>query len=140
MHLDIIDCPWCGKSDFISIRENAEIEHVCSHCKNLVDVTSDDNGSITEVKRSQGIISKTLERTTSNTPSVKIGSIHGNVSFGGDVNITNIYNQTIKLINESKSINDEQKSQAKGILDYVKNNAPPFLPIIADVIKKSLGL
>jgi hypothetical protein len=62
------------------------------------------------------------------------------VAFGGDaVTNTNIYNQTVEAIQKS-SVNDEQKKQATGILDYVKRYAPTFLPLIADAAKKALGL
>ncbi len=100
-------------------------------------------GKVKRLRRSEDApktFTSTDVYTPSTNPPVSIGTIYGSVSFGGDVNVTNIYNETIKIIDDAKDVSNEQKSQAKKVLDYVKDNASPFLPIIAEAIKKALGL
>lgn len=60
--------------------------------------------------------------------------------MGGDVNTMRIYNETIKLIDKANNLEKDQKTQAKGILEHVKTNAPQFLPLIVEAVKKALGL
>jgi hypothetical protein len=81
---------------------------------------------------------QTVAKQQSNQ-TIYIGNFFGNASFGND-SIMNIYDQTIEIIEGAKDIGEEQRTQAKGILEYVKNNAAPFMPVIAEVVKKALGL
>jgi hypothetical protein len=52
---------------------------------------------------------------------------------------TNIYNETIKLIEAAEHVDKDKKEKAKGILNYVKDYATPFLPVVAEALKKALG-
>jgi hypothetical protein len=52
----------------------------------------------------------------------------------------NLFNQTIQLIDNSKRVSEDQKRQAKGVLEYFKEHAPAVLPLVADIIKRTLGL
>ncbi len=78
--------------------------------------------------------------THTNNPSINIGNVYGSVAFGGDVNTTNIYNETIEMIDKTNSISDDQKAQLKGVLKHIKDYAAPFMPIFADTVKKIIGL
>ncbi len=73
-----------------------------------------------------------------NPSGVNIGTMYGGSVYVGGT--TNIYNEIINLVDKSETLKPEQKSQAKNVLEYVKNNASPFLPIIAEAIKKAFGL
>ncbi len=145
------ECPWCGKPQTKSVARGAEVEVKCSECKKSIGIATNEFGepirigqltSVTRLLELQEPTQRTYTRSDMhpNTPSINIGSVQGNISFGGDVNVTNIYNETIKIIDAAKDVSNEQKSQAKKVLDYVKDNASPFLPIIAEAIKKALGL
>ena len=147
MFFDTFDCPWCGKINFVSNAPNSYAQRICDCCKKLVEITTDTSGRINCVKRFLDTITEpqihhayTCSDTLNDSPLISIGSVYGSVSFGGDVNVTNIYNETMKIINEAKNVSEEQKTQAKGILEYAKTYAPPFLPVIAEAIKKALGL
>jgi hypothetical protein len=153
-------CPWCGTIHAEILNAGAETEMICGGgvgdkifkqggCKKPIRIVTFKNGDIKSVLRStetneiaqsqQSAIQRTDIR--SNGPSINIGNVYGAVSIGGNATvITNIYNETIKAIEQAKDIEPERKQQAKGILDHVKTWAPPFMPVIADAIRKSLGL
>ena len=146
------DCPHCGKLQNKGVFKGAEVEVIYDQCKNSIGIVIDNNGNPTRIGQLTSI-SKLLKSTKggtdttqgsqndmSNTPSINIGSVYGHISISNDTNITNIYNNTVKIINDAKNIGEEQKSQAKNILDFVKNTAAPFLPVVAEAIKKALGL
>lgn len=147
------NCPWCNRYLTRKVYKGADTEVVCDECKKSIGLVTDENGKPIRIGRLVGIETlmqaqgeQQTQRTHTrsdvhtNNPSINIGSVYGSVAFGGNVNTTNIYNETIKIINEAKNISEEQRTQAKGILEYAKTYASPFLPVIADAIKKALGL
>lgn len=66
-----------------------------------------------------------------NNPSIHIGTVYGSVAVGGNANTTNVYEQTVKIIDDAKNVSDTQKAQAKSVLEHAKTYAAPFLPVVA---------
>jgi hypothetical protein len=71
-------------------------------------------------------------------PTFNIGSVQGNFTYG-NINTTVIYEAAIKKIDEANAP-EEQKFQAKKVLDYVKETAPAVLPIVIEGVKKWMGI
>lgn len=110
-------------------------------CRQPIRLEIDRKGNLKSATKIINSESPSQVRKNTKLPSINIGNVFGNVAFGDSASIvTNIYNVTIQAINEAKHIDQEKKTQAKSILEHVKTFAPPFLPIIADVIKKTLAL
>lgn len=101
-------------------------------------------GNVSRLRRvmldSVSTVKTETSKSLSTGASISIGTNYGNVALGGNFNTTNIYDDTIKAIDEAKGVNEDKKAQAKAILEHAKTYAAPFLPVIADAIKKSLGL
>lgn len=53
--------------------------------------------------------------------------------------MTEIYNEAVKQI-EASEASQEDKSAAKAMLKFAKDNAPKFLPAVFEAAKKTLGL
>jgi hypothetical protein len=150
--LHMFNCPWCGVLLFELLYRGANITMPCGSgigsqafgvigCRKPIAVQVDDNDMLRSVSRA-AITEGDNDIRTVNQPQVSIGKMYGgNVAVGGNVTaITNIYNDTVKAIDEAKNIDIQQKKQAKGALAYFKEYAPTVLPIAADIIKKTLGL
>jgi hypothetical protein len=74
------------------------------------------------------------------TPIVNIGTNYGNVSVGGDINIAQIYNQAIERIDKAQGLDPEEKSNAKKVIDFAKDNAPQLLAVVIEGVMKGLGI
>lgn len=138
-------CPWCDEPQGKQLYKSAEIEVICIKCRKSIGIQTDENFKPVRVGRLIGIeslIEKQNQHANKNNDStISIGNVYGSVAFGDNAKLTtNIYNETMRAIDEAQNLDPEKKKQAKGILKYVKTNAAVFLPIIADATKKALGL
>lgn len=139
------DCLWCGGFQYKSVYAGAEVEVICTNCKKLVGIETNDMGKVKRIGTKVHVV-KPVEMQieqqlrSDNQPTISIGSLYGSLAVGGNATTTNIYNETIKAIDEAKGVSEQQKTQAKAVLENVKTVAAPFLPVIAEAIKKSLGL
>lgn len=138
------ECPWCGDYQNKQVYNGAEVEVLCTSCKRLVGIVTDGMGRPTRIGTKVHVVKpvemQLQENKSDKTPTISIGSVYGSVAVGGNANTTTIYEETIKVINEAKQVSDTQKAQAKDTLEHVKTYAAPFLPVVAEAIKKSLGL
>ena len=136
------ECPWCGEQQTKSVPKGADWSVLCKSCKKSIGIITDETGKpirIGQLTSISELLKSSNQDISKNMPPVNIGSIYGSVSFGGDA-ITNTYNEIIQLIDKTNNMKPEQKFQAKNVLEYVKNNAPSFLPIIVEAIRKTFGL
>lgn len=153
----MIPCPWCGYVQFEMFYSGAEAEIACGAgfvsttlqvsggCKRPISVALHENGRVKHIRRS--VINYNNNeidistRDMANNHSVNIGTVNGPVAFGGDaMTVTNVYNETVKMIDQASNIDQQKKTDAKGALAYFKTHAPTVLPIAAEIIKKTLGL
>lgn len=95
------------------------------------------------------LLDKSLDKPTNTTNISFGGSNTGVINTGnaGDIHVgdnnliyNNIYSNALKEIKEAENVPEEQKSKAEQVLTYVKDYAPTFLPIVADGVRKFLGL
>lgn len=145
------DCPWCDRSQEKGVYPFSEVEVICDICKRSIGIQTNEKGypmrigrlvSIEKLMQAKAQNSNDQPRTDirGNNPSISIGNVYGSVAVGGEANTTNVYEQTIKIINEAQNVSESQKAQAKNVLEHAKTYAAQFLPVIAEALKKSLGL
>lgn len=152
-------CPWCGLMHLELAHIDAETQMICGGgvgdqifnqtqkgCKKPIRLVTDKHGNMKFVGRmaetdQQGQNMIQGRDSYPSNHSINIGSVHGPVAFGSNSSATmNVYNETIKAIDEARNVSEPAKKEAKGALAYFKTHAPAYLPFAADMIKKAMGL
>lgn len=135
----LINCPWCGAPQEHEVRGSA-FEIICNGgvtpssskkwCNRRISIEIDRSTGALRTARAR---SPAAPATDAHRPSYAPAP---RPSFAGSATTLDAYEEAIRLINSSKHVSEEKKAQAKEILEHVRANAPYFLPVVAEGVKK----
>ena len=117
--------PWCGRFQRHIVELSARTDVICGAddffiltgmnegCKKPITIITDKKGSVSVTQKETSELTLNNQKTSGSLIKVN-GNFYGSVAVGEKATaILNVYNDTLKAIDDAKNISKEQKKQAE---------------------------